>query len=545
MNKINISYNRKSSEDKEKQIQSIDAQLDENRQTAKYMSESIDLEVVEEKSAKTPYQRNEFSRIVQMMYEHKVKYIFCWKLNRLARNMIEGGILIDLLQNKYIDAIVTPNKIYYPADNVLVMSFEFGQANQFSIDLSNDVKRGQKNKIEKGLYPGLAPTGYINEIYAEKGTKKILPDPERFNLVRIFFDEVLKGSKNFNELAVYAHKIGLTPLRGKKFAKSTVIRMITNIFYYGEFKWKGEIYQGTHKPIISREEFERIQYTYNLDNRPIYRSHDHNEYNGILKCGYCGFAITPEPLKFKKIKSTGETRSYKYWRCTRKSKDVKCLQKSIREEDLKTLLDKFLNTVEMGDEFVEWGAKYLDYIVETERVQRSVIAQNLNKQLTDTSQSLDRLTKLYISPQNIDQSLFTQEDFINQKNDLQNKKNELITSIQKLSKRQDEVADSLVENMRFTIELVNNFNEGTPDYKREVFKKLARTVTFRDGKLSIEPVSNYGEVLKVKSLVDENLDWLELNPTNKDKDIEKFLKIKTVWSERRESNPHLQFGKLT
>ena len=87
--------------------------------------------------------------MTKLINEGKVYNLFCWKLDRLARNPIEAGIITYLLQTRKISSIITPNKTFYLEDNAILTAVEFGMANQYSRDLSGNVSEGLKAKEKK------------------------------------------------------------------------------------------------------------------------------------------------------------------------------------------------------------------------------------------------------------------------------------------------------------------------------------------------------------------------------------------------------------
>jgi DNA invertase Pin-like site-specific DNA recombinase len=136
-------YARKSSENEDKQAASIPSQVDELKRLAKDHNLKIVDILTEEKSAKAPG-RIVFGQMLQEIHEGKADGILCWKLDRLARNPVDGGNIAWMLQQGVIQHIQTFQKGYFPTDNVMMMSVEMGMANQFILDLSLNTNRLSK-----------------------------------------------------------------------------------------------------------------------------------------------------------------------------------------------------------------------------------------------------------------------------------------------------------------------------------------------------------------------------------------------------------------
>jgi DNA invertase Pin-like site-specific DNA recombinase len=110
--------------------------------------------------------------MIERIFKGEAQGVLCWKLDRLARNPIDGGQISWLLQQGNIKHIQTHERGYFPDDNVLLMSFEFGMANQFIRDLSVNTERGLRQKAERGWYPTFATLGYMHNPVKRKGEKE-------------------------------------------------------------------------------------------------------------------------------------------------------------------------------------------------------------------------------------------------------------------------------------------------------------------------------------------------------------------------------------
>ena len=125
-------YCRKSTDVEDKQVLSIDAQLSELRALAVRESFTIKAEFIEKQSAKT-LGRPVFTEMMRRIEKGEALGIICWKLDRLARNPVDGGQIQWFLQKGIITHIQTNERSYRSGDNVLLISVEFGMANQFII----------------------------------------------------------------------------------------------------------------------------------------------------------------------------------------------------------------------------------------------------------------------------------------------------------------------------------------------------------------------------------------------------------------------------
>ena len=381
-------YARKSTDVEDKQVLSIEAQLAELRALAKSEQLEIVGEFVEKRSAKMPG-RPVFNEMLKRVQKGDTSGIVCWKLDRLARNPVDGGQISWFLQENIIQHIRTHDRSHYPTDNVLMMSVEFGMANQFIRDLSSNVKRGLRAKVKRGEFPSSAPVGYLNDVRA----KTIVIDRKKSKVIRAAFELYAKGNSRLEDISNFMYENGVRSFGGLHFHKDRVRFILTNSFYVGLFTYGGEIYEGRHTPLIEKRLFDKVQQVIVERGHPMKPQNEPKALCGLLRCGECGMGITAEE-KFKYQKN-GNVHRYVYYRCTKKKGS--CSQSYIREEPLVEQLNTVLSDYAMPS---VWQAEFEKLIAEDERtasIKNAALVQELRERVHSISRKLDRLTDLYIA----------------------------------------------------------------------------------------------------------------------------------------------------
>jgi site-specific DNA recombinase len=175
-------YARKSTDVEDKQVLSIDAQLTELREYAKRENIEISAELVEKQSAKVPG-RPIFNKLLDDI-EKFGGSILAWHPDRLARNSVDGGRVIYLLDTGKLASLKFPT---FWCDSTsqgkFMLNMAFGQSKYYVDSLSENTKRGLRQKVRNGDYPSQAPVGYIND----SRTKSIVVDKKKVSCYPLGF----------------------------------------------------------------------------------------------------------------------------------------------------------------------------------------------------------------------------------------------------------------------------------------------------------------------------------------------------------------------
>ena len=230
---------------------SIEAQVEELKEFAQKENLEIVKTFIESQTAKEPG-RPIFNEMLSLIEKGKASGILTWHPDRLARNSVDGGRIIYLIDTGKIQSLKFPTFWFENTpQGKFMLNIAFGQSKYFVDNLSENTKRGLRQKLRRGEWPGWAPIGYLNKEH------KVILDPERYKLIKKMFELYSTGKYSLKDLKELMASSGLRSRAEKVLSVSMIQHTLTNPFYYGAFIYHGELCQGTHKPIISKKLFEQ------------------------------------------------------------------------------------------------------------------------------------------------------------------------------------------------------------------------------------------------------------------------------------------------
>ena len=381
-----VLYARKSTEEDDQQIMSIEAQLFELEEYANREHIEIVKVFTEAKSAKKPG-RDGFAKMIEYIEKSREPLgILSWHPDRLARNSVDGGKIIYLVDINRIASLRFPQFWFEPTpQGKFMLQVAFGQSKYFSDNLVENVKRGIRQKIRKGEWLTLAPLGYVNNLK----TKNIEPDKVKARIIKLAFEEYAKGTHTLVTLSQFLADHGIVQKKGTPLAKVSVVKLLTNRAYLGFIKHRGEWHDGNFEPIVSPTLFEAVQKVFTKRKKPRkQKSFLPFSFTQFAKCGECGCAITAQ------YSTNRYGVKYCYYRCTKKS--GKCSQPYLQENALSTQLQTLLQSVSLPLSEIEEMEKQVT-VWESESIsERGSVAQNLKTKLSVTKEKLDKLITLYL-----------------------------------------------------------------------------------------------------------------------------------------------------
>ena len=371
-----VLYARVSSKEQEKEGFSIPAQLKLLNQYAAEKGFRVLKEFVDVETAKTSG-RTQFREMVNFLQSSKdVKVILVEKTDRLYRNFRDYVGLEDLDLEIHL---VKEGEIL-SKDSKSHVKFIHGikvlMAKNYIDNLSEEVRKGLREKAEQGGYPGgRVPVGY----FINKDSHIVEIDPEKAGFVRKLFESYASGNYSLTALRQVCLKEGFsTRMSEKRISRSNLERVLKNVFYTGKFLWNGKLYKGSHPPIVNEELFAAVQDAFRGHNKPKGRMGKNFAFAGLLTCGMCGCAITAEIKKGK----------YIYYHCT--GFKGRCKEPYLREEVLAERLGEVVKAIHIGDDKLEWLREALKLSHEDERAYHDGMVKSLHSQYNKLQSRIDQ-----------------------------------------------------------------------------------------------------------------------------------------------------------
>jgi len=453
-------YARKSTDEPERQILSIEAQLFELREYAKKEGLHIVREFVESKTAKEPG-REIFNDMIASIEESEASGILAWHPDRLARNSIDGGRIIYFIDTGKITMLKFPTFWFDPTpQGKFMLSIAFGQSKYYVDNLSENVKRGIRQKLRSGIWPAWAPLGYIND----KNNHCIVLDKEKAKFIKKAFVLYATGKYPLAQIRKIINTSGLVGRKGKLLSVSNYQYMLKNKIYYGIIEYNGELYDGKHKPIITKKLFDRCQEVMKQKSKPKGRKLKPYVYRGFFRCGECGCFITTETQK-----------GHNYLRCTKRKNP--CSQRYTREEIITSQIKEKIKKVSLSSAWV--NASITQFEKEKTEITHaeSSFAQKLRDELMEIEIKLDRLLDLHLDGR------LTQTEYTAKKQKLILVKKDLEEKIFSFGRKSNNRFELAIAFLKDTNQAEKYAQQENPERNRDFLKKIGSNFRIADRRL--------------------------------------------------------------
>lgn len=328
----------------------------------------------------------------RMLFEAKHKrpsYLILWKLDRLSREVHDSFIIDAQLRDVGVQ-IVTVAEVL-PEDEGLryvIQGLYASMAHNFIVNHRSNVMRGLNYNAQNALYNGRKLLGYIGE-----PDKKYEIDPETAPIVQKIFNDYVEG-KPLQKIANELNESGLRSVQGNKFVVNSLVNILHNRAYIGEYKWGGHIIPGGMPQIISLELFEAADKKLLKNKRGgkgAARKLNPEEVDfwltGHIYCGECG-----APLHG--ISGTSKTGNiYYYYSCLNHKKKV-CKMSNQPKEKLETIVRYTLDRMLEDSTLRLYIAKMcFDYYEDSKSDDKGAYLESLKNKLKDVEGKLKNFAK--------------------------------------------------------------------------------------------------------------------------------------------------------
>lgn len=452
------------------------------------------VEVIEEsKSAMTPG-RPCFDAMIARIEKGEAEGIATWAPDRLARNSIDGGRLIYLLDRGVLkDLKFSTYTFENNSQGKFMLQIMFGQSKYYSDALSENVKRGNRTKLENGWRPNRAPLGYRND----RATRTIVADPTYFPLIKGLFRLVAHRGCSIHTAARIARDdwgFVTPPAHGKPgvpLPYSTAHRILTDPFYAGVIVWNGRTWPGKHPAAVHLGTFERLQAA--LRRPPSTQPSLEVPYRGLIRCGRCGRGVTAE-------RKQRRARRYLYYHCARRKPGDRCPEPSVEAKALDDQILAFLRTLQLEPGLHAWTieqfAKQEQEMAQLNAAHRTALEASRG----DLDRQADALTTLVLRGQ------LTEAEFKTQRARLDAERAEITARLESVRSGAMGI-EPLHDLLQASNQAAEWFSRADADEKRMILKLVGSHPTLMDKKLNIQAAIPFVEVAKMSAWSSLLADW--------------------------------------
>ncbi len=394
----------------------------------------------------------------------KVDAILMHKLDRMCRNVADYAAIKMMLKKHDVRLISVVEQFDESFSGELVENIMSSIAQWTSQNISWEVKKGLREAVERGRFPGYAPTGYLND----KKTKSLIVDNLRAPFVKMAFERYATGKYSYDSLAAYLAERGFKSKYGNLVRRTSIEHILANPIYYGLVKTRSATCQANFPKLITKKLFDDVQEIIQQHNHAADRSRKHSyPMSGFMRCAVCGSTLCGQMQK-----------GHLYYSCTHWN-DRKCTErKYIRWELIEQQVENHLSRIQLPDRFKRVLDEYIEHFA-TERLgQEEKERKSLKQELVRVQQQIRNIV--------VDRSkrIMDAEVFIKIQDELLREKEMYQDRLRVLEGKSDKFVQKFNEILEFADHADRVFQTSSMHQKRLVVKLCFDGFTVQNQKLT-------------------------------------------------------------
>src|SRR3989339_1700011 len=517
-----ILYCRVSSKEQEETGYSLPAQEKLLSAYSERTGYSVDKVFAISESASGKKQREVFTQMMVYVQKQGLKIIICEKVDRLTRSFKDAVMIDEWLEDD------EERQVHLVKDSLILHKNSRSQeklnwgirilfAKNYIDNLSEEVKKGQKEKIAQGWLPTKPPLGY--KTIGEKGHKIHIPDEEKAPLIAKMFELYATGNYSIKFLLEEMWKQGLKNTDGNKVGKTRMHKLLSEPFYCGKLRWNGKVSPGNQEPIISEELFEEVQKRLcRKYNNPQYKKHEH-VWKAKVECGECGGTVS---WYEKKGNAYGECKHYRP--CSQRG----TTRQDSLEEQLFPLFDK---VAPKNERVLGW----LEQALKESHVDEIKLYDSQRRNLNEQHEKLERRLEA-IYEDKIDQKI-TVEFYERKFKEYTEEKNAVLKQLQKLDdgNAQYYEAGYAIHELAVRAKEIYQSKRVTVEDKRLLLSHIFSNVLLKDRKADGKYTLAFEFLAEWMPKLNKNFE-LQESGLNKHK-TDEFEHVGSMWLRGWGSNP--------
>src|SRR3990167_1908825 len=304
----------------------------------------------------------------------KIDVILMHKLDRMCRNVADYAAIKMMLKKHDVRLISVVEQFDESFSGELVENIMSSIAQWTSQNISWEVRKGLKEAVERGRFPGYAPIGYTND----KKTKSLIVDNIRAPYIKLAFELYATGKYSYDSLSAELNKRGLKSKSGKHVNRKSIEHFLCNPIYYGLIKTRSATCQANFPPLISKKLFDDVQEVVQQHNHYADRTRKHSyPMAGFMRCAVCGSTLCGQMQK-----------GHLYYACTHWNDRACTERKYIRWETVEEQVANHLSRVQLPDRFKKVLDAYFQHFAKERMGQEEKERRTLKQELVRVQQQI-------------------------------------------------------------------------------------------------------------------------------------------------------------